>query len=146
MDTQDKVTYKGIFWMQKISAATGEVLETYEDNNLIVTLGRGHIATLLGGTTSNRITKIAVGTNGALPVVSDSAITGGISKTLTSKSYPVTGTLQCNWSLETSEANGTAIREFGLLLDNDVVFARKTRDVINKDNTFRFEGIWKIIF
>lgn len=142
----DRLAPKGIFTLRMIRASDGAILEEYTDENLIVNQGRDILAGLLGGDTTDVIEKIAVGTNGTAPLLSDTALTGMFSKTLNGKTYPATGVLQCDWSLETSEANGMSIQEFGLLVTGDVLFSRKTRAPIAKDNTFRLEGVWKIIF
>lgn len=142
----DRIIAKGVFHMKAIRCSDGHVLEDYTDYNLIVNLGRNALSGLLGGASTAVITKIAVGTNATAPLLTDTALTGSFSKALTSKTYPATGVLQCNWSIESSEANGLSINEFGLLLTGDVLFSRKTRATIVKDNTFRLEGTWKIIF
>lgn len=141
----DTLAPTGIFHVKAIGT-DGVILWEYTDKNLIVNLGRTGLARLLGGAATAVVTKIAVGTNGTAPLLTDTALTGTFSKNLNAKSYPVAGTLQCDWSLETTEANGMNIQEFGLLLTGDVLFSRKTRAVIAKDNTFRLEGVWTIIF
>lgn len=141
---EDRVTARGVFLLRVFK--NGDLVETYEDHNLIVDLGRTNLAELLGGDSVLVIEKIAVGTNGADPVLSDTAITGVFSKAVTATTYPAVGTVQFDWSIETSEANGMTIREFGLLLSDDSLFSRKNRAPIVKDNTFRLEGVWKIIF
>jgi hypothetical protein len=142
----DCVKITGIFQMRAIRGHDGAILETYTDKNLVVNLGREAVAKLLGGAATQVLGKIAVGTNGTLPAVADTSITGAFVKSLNGKTYPNPGTVQCSWSLETSEANGMNIHEFGLLLADNTLFARKTRAPIAKDNTFRLEGVWTIIF
>lgn len=141
-----RISPRGVFHMKVIRESDGAVLEEYTDDNLIVNLGRNTMAALLGGASTATIQKIAVGTNGTSPLLSDTSLTGVFSKSLNGKTYPSTGVLQCDWSIETSEANGMSIQEFGLLITGDVLFSRKTRTPIAKDNTFRLEGVWKIIF
>lgn len=141
----DTIKVKGLFRL-KVIANDGTILEEYEDNNLVVNLGREIIAKRLGGGSSETLLKISVGTGTAAPLIGDTAITSPFTKNVNTVSYPTVGTVQLDWSIETSEANGKAITEFGILTNSNTLFARKTRAVINKDNTFRLEGIWQFIF
>lgn len=144
---QDTLALKGIFKMQVWSAKTGELLEEYEDNNLVVNLGRTAVMKLLGGeTTGNTIGKIAFGTNSTAPAATDTAITGAFSKALGTRTYPTISSVRWAWALEAAENNGMGIREFGLLTANDTLFARKTREVINKTVDIRLSGTWEIRF
>ncbi len=137
---------RGIFALKVIDDC-GNVLENYEDDNLIVNGGRAAIANLIGAATSTKdVTQIAFGTNGALPLLTDTAITGAVTKAVNGVTYPSTGRVQFAWSLELAEGNGTTIREYGLLCQDNTLFARKTRAEITKNNTIRLEGTWTIIF
>jgi len=60
--------------------------------------------------------------------------------------YPATGQARIAWSLELAENNGVTLREYGLLCDDDTLFARKVRADISKTNLVRLEGTWTIIF
>lgn len=144
----DSIPVRGRFYMEKIDANSGAVLERYEDSNLVVNVGRDNLAFLLGGDAAGKkISDFAAGSNGADPLVTDTGIVDAFTKLITSVTYPATGQVSFNWSIEASEANGLDIREFGLLLETTGdLFARKTRSVIAKDNTFRLEGVWTLIF
>jgi hypothetical protein len=124
----------------------GKLIEDSVDRNLVVTLGKKNLARLLGGGTAYAVTNFKAGTNATSPAANDTAITSPFSKAITTVSYPVDGQVQFDFSIELSEANGKAIAEFGLYDSNGVLFARKTRAVINKDNTIRIAGTWNIIF
>jgi hypothetical protein len=55
--------------------------------------------------------------------------------------------VQVNWKLLVSEANGKAIREFGLLTEDGTLFARRIRaNPIYKESDISIEGEWIIIF
>lgn len=141
----ENIVAKGVFSMQLISSVTGKVIEDYTENNLVVSLGRTNVAKLLGGDVAGlKISKIAVGTNGADPVLTDNALTDQFSKAITSVTYPESNTVQFNWELGEADANGLSIVEFGLLNDANVLFARKTRSAIVKTNLVRLVGSWKI--
>lgn len=143
----DAIKVRGIFTMLKRDATTDEILEEYIDRNLVVNVGRDNLAQLLGGGSGTEVSQFSAGTNGADPLVTDTAITSPFTKAVTSVTYPATGQVAFNWSIEANEANGLDIREFGLILaTSGDLFARKTRSLISKDNTFRLEGTWTIIF
>jgi hypothetical protein len=126
----------------------GVPIEEVEDNNLIVNGARLQMAHLVAGDTASRsINRIAVGTSGNVPTVTDTEITGAFVKPVTGFVYPENGQVQVNWKLLISEANGIAIREFGLLTANGTLFARRIREKpINKESDISIEGEWIIIF
>jgi hypothetical protein len=143
---KDLLNAKGVFGFTILDAKTGDILQKYEDNNLVVTLGHGNIAKLLGGNPSGlAITKIALGTNGTPPALTDNTITGAFTKSITAVSYPDTNSVRFSWEIDATEANGMTIREFGLLTSSDVLCARKVRDgEIVKTAAVRLVGTWKI--
>lgn len=145
-ERSEKLAPRGVFHL-KVMDECGTILEQYTDDNLIVNGGRNAIATLIGSANAEKdVTDIAFGTNGSSPLVTDTAITGAFTKAVNAVSYPSTGRVQFNWSLELTEGNGMTIREYGLLCDDGTLFARKTRTEIVKNNTIRLEGTWTIIF
>ena len=144
---KDTMNIKGVFTLSIIDAKTGELLEKYVDNNLVVNGGRTAVTRLLGGDVANRsITKISFGTNGTAPASTDSAITGAFTKALGAVSYPTINSVRWAWTLEDNEGNGIGIREYGLVCDNDLLFARKTREIINKNSSIRLVGTWEVSF
>ena len=107
----------------------GFLIEDVKGANLILNGARNQMARLIAGDFTDRhITKIAVGVNGTLPVVTDTAITGSYIKELDGHSFPAMGQVQCNWSLGTSEANGMSIIEFGLMSEDGTLFSRRIRE------------------
>lgn len=143
----DKLSIKGIFSLQIIDVATGKVLEEYQDKNLVVNTGRTAVTKLLGGDVVNRsITKIGFGINGTAPAPGDLTLTNTFTKSLGAVSYPTISSVRWDWTLEANEGNGLAIAEMGLLCNNNDLFARKTREVINKNSSIRLVGTWEISF
>lgn len=142
----DILKAKGLFTLQVIDAKTAAVIDSFEDNNLVVTLGHGNIAQLLGGNPAGlAISKIALGTSGTTPALTDTAITGAFSKAITGVAYPDANSVRFSWEIDATEANGMTIREFGLLTSGDVLCARKIRDgEIVKTSAVRLVGTWKI--
>jgi hypothetical protein len=126
----------------------GYLVEKIEDNNLIVDGARLQMAHLIAGDVTQRsINRIALGTSGAAPTVGDTQITDAFTKAVSGFEYPANGQVKINWTLLTSEANGTAIREFGLLTANGTLFVRRIREnPIYKESDISIEGEWIIIF
>lgn len=138
---------KGLFYLEVICAKTGKIIETYQDNNLVVNGGRTAVVTLLGAATSGKqLTKLSVGTNGTAPVGTDSAITGAFTKNLGTVSYPTISSVKFDFQLGATDANGIAIREFGIVCADNTLFARKTRELINKNSDIILNGSWTISF
>ena len=142
----DKFPMRGIFEMKVYRK--GVLIETYQDANLIVNGARVQAAHLVAGDATGRsIEKIAFGTSGTAPTDADASITNQFAKAVTGFEYPAAGQVQVNWSLLTTEDNGQAIMEFGLLTTDGTLFARKTRNnPIFKESDISIEGHWTIIF
>lgn len=125
----------------------GELLATYADRNMIMLAAKDALARLIAGDGAGKtVTKIGFGTDGRGPSPDDAALTGAYVKALTGHAYPEVGQVRFDWRLDTTEANGMGIREFGLITADDVLFARKTRAVIEKDSDISLDGTWTIIF
>jgi hypothetical protein len=126
----------------------GELIERYEDHNLIVSGAQNAAARLLAGAGQGKhISKIAFGTNGNIPTPDDTEITSPFYKPVLSFSFPATGQVEFKWNLLSHEANGKAIKEFGLLCEDLSLFARKVRgEAIPKEADISLEGEWVIIF
>jgi hypothetical protein len=124
------------------------LVEEYADHNLIVNGAKTAMARLIAGQAAGKnINRIAFGTNGNLPTPNDTAIASPFIKTISGISYPEYNQVEFAWSLATTESNGKAISEFGLLCADGTLFARKTRTLpLNKDSDFAIEGEWIIIF
>lgn len=144
----DVIAVRGEFTLI-VRDAIGRIIEEYTDKNLIVNLAKTSLAALLGGNGANKnVSKIAFGTNGVAPDVADTVITGAVVKAIAGGSitYPEFNSVLFAYTLGLAEGNGLAIAEFGLLSNDNTLFARKTRSVINKTSDISFSGTWKIIF
>lgn len=145
---QDFVTIKGEFTLF-VHDKAGRIIEKYIDKNLIVNVAKTSMSKLVGGNGANKnITKIAFGTNGTAPDVADTIITGSVTKSISGGSitYPEFNSVQFAFTLDYADANGMSITEFGLLSNDDSLFARKTRSAIAKTVDIKFTGTWKITF
>lgn len=138
---------KGRFELEVVCAHTGKIIEHYVDANLVVNGGRTAVMLLLGAADANKqLTQLGVGTNGTAPIGADTALTGSFIKDLGVVSYPTISSVQFAFQLGASEANGIGIREFGLLCEDNTLFARKTRELINKNSDIILNGSWRISF
>lgn len=147
MSVESLPPLKGIFVLDIINASTGEIIEHYEDNNLVVNNGRQIVMQLLGSADTNKkLAKLGVGTNGTAPAGNNTALTGSYIKNLGAVTYPTISSVRFAWSLGAGEANGIAIREFGILSTDNTLFARKVREVINKNSDIILNGTWTISF
>jgi hypothetical protein len=148
LEEQGKKPMKGILHYKIFKA--GVFTEEVEEGNLIVTAGRTQLAHLLAGDlTGKQVAKIAFGTNGTAPALSDTKITNDFTKNLIGSSYPAAGQVKFSWNLTTAEANGKAILEFGLICADATLFSRRVRESgkpINKESDISLEGDWTIIF
>lgn len=126
----------------------GELIEHFEENNLIVDNSKQMHAKLLGGSVVNQsVTQFGVGTGGVAPVAGNTVLTSAFIKAIDSVTYPLTNQVQFAFSLGTTEANGKAILEFGLFTPTSVLYARKTRaTALNKESDLTFSGTWLITF
>jgi len=142
----EKFTFRGIFKM--VVKKGGKVIEEYEDHNLIVNGARNQAARLFAGNTADRsIARIAFGTSGITPAVSDTAITNAYTKAVSGFEFPDMGQVQTNWELGVNENNGMAIMEFGLLSADGTLLCRKVRqNPIYKESDISIEGHWTWIF
>lgn len=123
----------------------GELVEDYTDDNLVVMLGKKDVARLLGGDAfGKKISKVQAGTSSTAPDLTDTGITNPFTKAITSATYPTDNQVVFNWVLESTEANGMTIAEFGLLNDDNILFARKIRTPIQKVDPMVIVGAWKI--
>jgi hypothetical protein len=124
----------------------GMLIEEYRESNLIVTGARTAVARhLMGECEGGHIAKIAFGTSGNIPTPDDTAITNALIKPLLGTSLISPTQVEFKWILHKDEGNGKKIIEFGLLCENETLFARKVRsEAIPKEADFHLEGEWII--
>lgn len=131
----------------KVYDKDGNLVQQATERNLIVNGGRNSLARLLGGAGAGKqIATIGFGTNGTAASPPDSALTGAFVKAVSAVSYPQTGAVKFDWLLDYADANGTAIREFGLIASDGTLFSRKVRDLISKTAEIQIQGSWTIQF
>ena len=126
----------------------GQLIEVFEEKNLIVNNSKQIHARLLGGDVTNRsVTQIGFGENPAPPSGGNTTLTDAFMKAVDTVSYPSATQVRFAFSLGTTEANGKALSEFGLLTAGNVLYARKTRSApLNKESDLTLAGTWTINF
>lgn len=126
----------------------GVLVDQYRDANLVVDGSKFILSRLLGGAVANNsVTQVLFGTVGGAPAAGNTAITSPFAKTVTSVTYPADNQVSFNFSLDSSESNGKAILEFGLVTAAGRLFARKTRSTpLNKESDISLSGSWIITF
>lgn len=149
VQTGDTLRLRGVFRMQCIEKGTGRVLHEFEDNNLVVTTGKTNMVKLLGGDAAGEVVDtIGVGTSNTAAAVGDTALTGAFTKALntggTSNVYGA-NSVRFGYEIETTEANGMTIWEFGLLNTSGILIARKVLSAsIAKTSSFGIVGTWTL--
>jgi hypothetical protein len=98
---------------------------------------------IAGDTVTSTLTKVGFGTSNTAPSLSDTSLTSVFSKPANSVDNH-TGTITVDWQLDPGECNGRTIQEFGLMLSDDSLFARKIGLVIAKDIDTSATGTWTI--
>lgn len=126
----------------------GRVVEIDDEDNLVMDGPRANIASNLAGIPVSilPVTKVAVGSNGTTPTGQDQTITNAFTKPLLQVSRPSAMVVLCTFQILSSDANGLAIREFGLLRSDGSLYARRTRGgkVIEKDSDIEIDGEWTL--
>ena len=126
----------------------GRLIESVVGPNLVVVGSKTCLSRLVGGAvTGKQITTIGFGTSGTTPAAGNTALTGAFTKAVDSVTYPSSNQVRFAFSLTTTEANGLAIMEFGLLTGDGTLFARKVRSAaFNKDSDVSVAGTWTLTF
>lgn len=141
---KDGIRVTGIFRCKVFE--NGKLVREIEDKNLVVTLGLEHLATALTGSNPPGVTQIGVGEGSAAPAAGDTALSADNFHTAIDNAARVGSSTVFTWSIDTSEANGIDITEFGLCFGDNTLFARKTGVTISKNNTISLSGTWTINF
>jgi hypothetical protein len=136
----------------------GKLVERYVEKNLIVDAGFDLVQQLLSSAAADKhVTKIAFG-DLTTPEVAETdpewtgvpdpieINTGENWKTFDSVTFPTARSISFNWSLQGNQANGNDIAYFGLLSEDETLFAAKSRPAIAKTEDIVLQGTWIINF
>lgn len=125
----------------------GQLFDFWKDQNLVVNEARTMLAQLVAGDSAgSAITKIGFGVGSTPADPDDTSLSSAYVRNLTGHSYPEAGKVRFEFALNTSEANGLTIREFGLITADNRLFSRKVRGGIEKNDDISLEGVWTITF
>jgi len=129
-------------------------IERYEGNNLIMDATRYKIMHIIAGELLDdpesdiaglSVDRIAIGTSGSELNANDTEIINPFYKAIKKFNFPEINQVRFFWEITESEANGIAIREFGLITEDGSLFARRTRDKpLQKESDISIEGEWVI--
>lgn len=125
----------------------GELIEHFLEPQMILNRAK----TLMAHAAKNEaggvyVNRIAFGTSSTPANPADTALTSAYVKNIGAHTYPATGQIKFDFTLTTLEANGKVIKEFGLMLTDGTLFARKVRGAIEKDDDISISGSWTIKF
>jgi hypothetical protein len=145
---KERLEYRGSFSFQLYDAASGKLVRDYTNHNLVVDGAKGVMAHLVGGGGGGyAVTKIACGTGGEEADAADTEIAEAFVKEADAVSYPESDQVQFDWRLDDGEYNGKAIKEFGLLTEDEALFARIVLDEpLPKTSQFSIDVQWVVIF
>lgn len=124
-----------------------KLIDIWKDENLIVNGAKTILAALVSGDGAGTvISKIGFGISNTPANPDDTALTSSYVRNLTGFTYPEAGKVSFNFELSTNEANGITIKEFGLITSDNILFSRKVRGGIEKNDDISLEGTWTLTF
>lgn len=145
LSLQDKIApCKGEFHLRVLKR--GRIIDKVDDHNLVVDAGRIRLAELAAGKSGAYITHIGLGSGSTAEDVSDVQLEN-------QELFPLTGAnvdgrdVRFDFFIDTGEANGLAIREFGLFCSDGTMFSHRVRKgVIEKQDDIQIQGYWILHF
>lgn len=141
----DYICIKGTFLLKRYE--DNVLVEEFEDNNLVVFTGSASMAQLLAGNdNTKKVAKIGIGTNPANPVPGDTALTGSFTKNLVGFTFPNPNQAKFQYQILEAEGVGIVVQEFGLISQDNTLFARRVKAPFTKTSSTRLEGFWTITF
>lgn len=127
-----------------------EIIEEFNDHNLVVDAGRKRLAALaagkVGNYTESYITHIGLGSGSTIETVNDTVLENQQLFPLTS--VEINGRdVQCNFFIACNEAVGLSIHELGLFCTDGTMFSHRVRQgVIEKYEDIELKGYWILHF
>lgn len=131
----------------------GKPIENIDDHNLVVYSGRERLAQLLSGNSTHAVTHVGVGSGAADELDTDTELMDQQLFPLTSRTVEGRDA-RFDFLIGENEANGLAIREFGLFCADGTMFSHRVRrrkdtgaaSVIEKEDDISIAGYWLIHF
>ena len=124
----------------------GKIIDRIDDHNLVVDAGRIRLAELAAGKSSACITKIGVGSGSTAEAADDTELEGQQLFPLTSASVDGRDA-RFDFLIDSSQANGLKIHEFGLFCADGTMFSHRVRTgLIEKEDDIQIKGYWILHF
>ena len=148
---EDRTSCRGEFHVEVLRH--GKVVDAFGDHNLVVNSGRVRLAELAAGKSDRYITQIGVGSGAEAEAEEDTSLENQHLFPLASTS--VNGRdARFDFVIGENDANGLAIREFGLFCSDGAMFTHRVRRraqtgeprVIEKENDIELHGYWILHF
>ena len=124
----------------------GKVIDEFGDHNLVVNSGRVRLAELAAGKSDRYITQIGIGSGSSAEQEDDTALEE-------QQLYPLSASsvdgrdARFDFIIGENDANGLAIREFGLFCSDGTMFTHRVRrGVIEKESDIELHGYWILHF
>jgi hypothetical protein len=136
-------------WLDVRVWRDGVLIEHTWDANIVVSNARLAHAQLVGGAViGNSITQIGFGSSSAAPALGNTGLSvDAYIKSVDQITYPFPNQVAFDISLAEVEANGIVLAEYGLLLGNGGLYARRVRSApLNKDASVRIAATWTVSF
>jgi hypothetical protein len=129
----------------KVFDRDNNLIDYWTEHNLVVNGARDIMCSVLSDRTTC-LSKIGVGTGTAVPTVNDTTLTNMQTAVITNYDVSTQYEVGFNAVIGYTDMNSLQITEYGLLDNNDRLFSRKTRAVIEKTPYIRIELYWIIRF
>jgi len=124
----------------------GRIIERWSDSNVLTLAGKAMAARLLAGAEGAQpVTHVGVGISGAQATPDDVALTDPFVKPLSGASFPAPRQVRFHFTVDSGEAVGMNIAEFGLLHADGTLWARRARTPITKEADMALFGEWDIL-
>lgn len=143
----EKLNLYGILTTTVTNHTTGEVTRHSSRNKLTDYF----IARLIEGVTSSDpdddfIIKIGVGDDDTEPTAADTGLSNEFIKNLNNLDTGTAGKIVADFVIQTGDANGLVIAEYGLYTNGENLVARNVKAPISKNDSISIQGTWEINF
>jgi len=145
---------KGKIVLTAKNVKTGEKKVIHEDKNMVVKNLRYNRVRLLGGSflpvgdsPTRYIGQIGFGTSGTAETEDDSSLTGMVTATIGTVTYPASNSVKFTGTLGSTVGNGVVFREAGLLFIAPAPYlaTRVTFSAMEKSSMWQWEVSWTLI-
>ena len=137
----EKIGIKGFLTLKFYDK--GVLVKEDKGNNLIVGYGYAKLLSMLIGTNDIGIDKIQVGVESQPADGLDTQILSPVNLAITSREI-TNGKLTLEFQFGSAQGNGTTFCEFGIILKDGSLFARKVWPAFNKIEDLTINGTWEI--